>query len=95
MAFVAGTGVTGLAAQRLSEERKNWRKNHPHGFVAKPNKKTDGTLDLSVWNCIIPGKKNCPLWGGGGFRLVMSFKDDYPCSPPKCKFDPPLYHSAG
>jgi ubiquitin-conjugating enzyme E2 I len=22
----------------------------------------------------------------------MIFKDDYPSSPPKCKFDPPLFH---
>lgn len=22
----------------------------------------------------------------------MTFKDDYPSSPPKCKFDPPLFH---
>lgn len=22
----------------------------------------------------------------------MTFKDDYPSTPPKCKFDPPLFH---
>lgn len=22
----------------------------------------------------------------------MLFKDDYPSTPPKCKFDPPLFH---
>ena len=25
-------------------------------------------------------------------RLGMIFKDDYPSTPPKCKFEPPLFH---
>lgn len=31
-------------------------------------------------------------WEGGLYRLRMIFKDDYPSSPPKCKFEPPLFH---
>ncbi|XP_074202719.1 SUMO-conjugating enzyme UBC9 isoform X1 [Camelus bactrianus] len=31
-------------------------------------------------------------WEGGLFKLRMLFKDDYPSSPPKCKFEPPLFH---
>ena len=31
-------------------------------------------------------------WEGGYYKLKMIFKDDYPTSPPKCKFDPPLFH---
>lgn len=31
-------------------------------------------------------------WEGGLFKLRMIFKDDYPSSPPKCKFEPPLFH---
>ncbi|KAJ6335222.1 hypothetical protein OIU78_011956 [Salix suchowensis] len=46
----------GIARGRLAEERKAWRKNHPHGFVAKPDNAPDGSLDLMVWKCIIPGK---------------------------------------
>merc|ERR1712025_598353 len=26
------------------------------------------------------------------YKLSMIFKDDYPSSPPKCKFEPPLFH---
>lgn len=26
------------------------------------------------------------------YFLRMIFKDDYPSSPPKCKFEPPLFH---
>lgn len=31
-------------------------------------------------------------WDGGLFKLRMLFKEDYPSSPPKCKFEPPLFH---
>lgn len=44
-----------------------------------------------TWECAIPGKKSTP-WEGGLYKLRMIFKDDYPTSPPKCKFEPPLFH---
>ncbi|XP_073018763.1 SUMO-conjugating enzyme SCE1-like [Primulina eburnea] len=59
-----------IARGRLSEERKAWRKNHPHGFVAKPEMPSDGTVNLMVGQCIIP----------------VHFSEDYPSKPPKCKF---------
>ncbi|EDS45125.1 ubiquitin-conjugating enzyme E2 i [Culex quinquefasciatus] len=62
-----------------------------HGFVARPVKNADGTLNLMTWECAIPGKKGTP-WEGGLYKLRMIFKDDYPTSPPKCKFEPPLFH---
>lgn len=31
-------------------------------------------------------------WEGGLYKLRMIFKDDYPTSPPKCKFEPALFH---
>ncbi|GAV05831.1 hypothetical protein RvY_15902 [Ramazzottius varieornatus] len=80
-----------LALQRLAEERKSWRKDHPFGFVAKPTENPDGTLNLWVWDCIIPGPKGT-LWEGGNYRLKMKFKEEYPGSSPKCAFDPPLFH---
>ncbi|KAB2619419.1 SUMO-conjugating enzyme SCE1-like [Pyrus ussuriensis x Pyrus communis] len=60
----------GIARGRLAEERKAWRKNDPHfrihrrpsllsilfGFVAKPETASDGSVNLMVWQCIIPGK---------------------------------------
>ncbi|KAK7263168.1 hypothetical protein RJT34_30753 [Clitoria ternatea] len=48
--------MSGIARGRLTEERKSWRKNHPHGFVAKPETLPDGTVNLMVWHCTIPGK---------------------------------------
>ncbi|PVD38546.1 hypothetical protein C0Q70_01162 [Pomacea canaliculata] len=83
--------MSGIALARLAEERKSWRKDHPFGFVAKPTKNPDGTLNLYNWECKIPGKKGTP-WEGGLLTLRMLFKDDYPSSPPKCKFEPPLFH---
>eukprot|EP00058_Branchiostoma_floridae_P018134 XP_002603623.1 hypothetical protein BRAFLDRAFT_126929 [Branchiostoma floridae] len=83
--------MSGIALGRLSEERKAWRRDHPFGFVAKPTKNADGTLNLMNWECAIPGKKGTP-WEQGLYKLRMLFKDDYPSSPPKCKFEPPLFH---
>lgn len=83
--------MSGIAIARLGEERKAWRKDHPFGFVARPVKNADGTLNLMTWECAIPGKKGTP-WEDGLYKLRMIFKDDYPTSPPKCKFEPPLFH---
>lgn len=83
--------MSGIAIGRLSEERKAWRKDHPFGFVARPTKSPDGSLNLLNWECAIPGKKGT-AWENGLYSLRMLFKEDYPSSPPKCKFEPPLFH---
>ena len=31
-------------------------------------------------------------WEGGFYKLTMEFPEDYPASPPKCKFDKQLFH---
>ena len=43
------------------------------------------------WECGIPGKENTN-WAGGVFKLMVLFNEDYPSSPPKCKFDPVIFH---
>lgn len=53
--------MSGIALGRLAEERKSWRKDHPFGFIAKPTKNQDGTLNLMNWECYIPGKKRHSL----------------------------------
>ncbi|VVC27149.1 Ubiquitin-conjugating enzyme E2,Ubiquitin-conjugating enzyme/RWD-like [Cinara cedri] len=83
--------MAGIATMRLMEERRIWRKNPIFGFVAKPTKHQDGSLNLLLWQCIIPGKKGTP-WENGKYALTLTFSDDYPTTPPKCKFTPPLYH---
>ncbi|WVN90845.1 uncharacterized protein L203_106088 [Cryptococcus depauperatus CBS 7841] len=80
-----------LAQARLHEERKQWRKDHPFGFYAKPLKAADGTLNIMTWEVGIPGKAGTD-WEGGMYIVKMTFPDDFPTKPPKCKFDPPLFH---
>lgn len=80
-----------LCQNRLQEERKQWRKDHPFGFFAKPLKNQTGVLDLKAWECGIPGKEKT-IWEGGLFKLNITFPDEYPTKPPKVRFTPPLFH---
>ncbi|KAK7309701.1 hypothetical protein RJT34_06639 [Clitoria ternatea] len=83
--------MSGVARRRLAEERKSWRMDHPYGFVAKPETLPDGTINLMVWNCIIPGKSETD-WEGGYFPLTMHFSENYPRRPPNCKFPQGFFH---
>jgi len=83
--------MSGICRARLAEERKQWRKDHPFGFYAKPAKAADGSMNLMEWEVGIPGKAKT-AWDGGLFKLIMNFPEDYPSKPPKCKFSPPLFH---
>jgi len=80
-----------LARQRLTRERKEWRREHPHGFYAKPMKLADGSMNIMHWKCGIPGKKDTP-WEGGLYAIDLIFTDDYPVKPPKCIFTPCIFH---
>ena len=75
----------GIARGRLQEERKTWRRDHPHGFVAKPQNLPDGSQNIMTWDCVIPGKANT-IWEGGRIKLTMKFSEDYPSKPPECHF---------
>ncbi|XP_051136319.1 uncharacterized protein LOC127254973 isoform X4 [Andrographis paniculata] len=46
----------GTARGRLAEELNALRKNHTHGFMAKPETLPDGAVNLMVPNSSIPGK---------------------------------------
>ena len=63
-----------LCMNRLNEERKQWRRDHPFGFYAKPQRNVQGVLDLKVWECGIPGKEKT-IWEGGLFKLTMTFPE--------------------
>ena len=83
--------MSGIRQTRLSAERKAWRKDHPFGFIVRPSKNPDGTLDLFLWEFGIPGKKETP-WEGGIYRGKIIFGEDFPSTPPKIQFVPPLFH---
>ncbi|KAH8296161.1 hypothetical protein KR054_002384 [Drosophila jambulina] len=80
-----------ISGHRLFIEWKNWRKDHPAGIKAQPSKNPNGTLNLRQWECSIPGPKSTP-WEGGWYKLIISFPNDFPVAPPKCRFDPPVFH---
>eukprot|EP01118_Nematostelium_gracile_P001165 TRINITY_DN11204_c0_g1_i2.p1 TRINITY_DN11204_c0_g1~~TRINITY_DN11204_c0_g1_i2.p1 ORF type:complete len:147 (-),score=27.43 TRINITY_DN11204_c0_g1_i2:26-400(-) len=83
--------MSGIAAGRLSEERKAWRKDHPHAFYARPQTTKEGTMNLMLWECGIPGKAGTQ-WEGAVFPINMEFSEDYPSKPPKCKFPANFFH---
>ena len=62
--------MSGIAIGRLTEERKNWRKDHPPGFYARPMKKDDDSTNLMVWEAGIPGKDSNP-------SLLLAFIPEY------------------
>ena len=69
------TCATSLARANLfGFHRKQWRRDHPFGFVAKPKRAPQGGLDLKNWECAIPGKANT-LWEGGLFKIDLIFPD--------------------
>lgn len=75
-----------IATNRLTEERKQWRSDHPFGFYAKPDKNMDGmittsqlstyllkgTLNLLSWTAGVPGKKGTD-WENGTYKLQLTF----------------------
>ncbi|CAL0323793.1 unnamed protein product [Lupinus luteus] len=75
----------GVARGRLAAERKAWRQNHPHGFVAKPDIGLDGSVDLMKWKCFIPGKDGTE-WEKGHYPITLVFNENYPSQAPMCKF---------
>ncbi|CAH7680955.1 ubiquitin-conjugating enzyme/RWD-like protein [Phakopsora pachyrhizi] len=83
--------MSAICKARLAEERKQWRKDHPYGFYARPTKNSDSSLNMMVWDVGIPGKEGT-IWAGGLYKLQMIFPEDYPSKPPKCKFTPPIFH---
>jgi ubiquitin-conjugating enzyme E2 I len=83
--------MSSLAIQRLAIERKAWRKDHPHGFVARPVNARDGSVNMLIWECKIPGKAGT-LWESGLFPVTMYFTEDYPSKPPKVSLPAGFFH---
>ncbi|KAJ2598382.1 hypothetical protein GGF39_002671 [Coemansia sp. RSA 1721] len=64
---------------------------HASGFYARPRKSGNDGLDMMYWECCVPGKDGT-AWEGGFYKCVLIFNEDYPASPPKCQFTPPIFH---
>lgn len=83
--------MSGIATGRLAEERKNWRKDHPPGFYARPAKKPDGSVNLLEWDCGVPGRAGTD-WENGVYPIKIYFTEEYPSKPPVAKFCPVIFH---
>ncbi|GIL73724.1 hypothetical protein Vretimale_5390 [Volvox reticuliferus] len=79
------------ALARLSEERKNWRKDHPPGMVAKPITRKDGSTDMFEWECKIPGLKGT-FCEGGLFPCTVKFSTEHPHKPPRVYMPMGFFH---
>ena len=69
--------VNEMVINRLKKERKDWRRDHPFGFVAKPSVYRDGSVNMLKWDCLIPGPKGT-IWEEGLYPMTMDFTHDYP-----------------
>jgi ubiquitin-conjugating enzyme E2 I len=59
---------------QLTVRRKQWRRDHPFGFFAKPARNSQGMMDLKKWEVGVPGKEKT-IWEGGLFKLEVTFPD--------------------
>ena len=66
--------MSGIAVGRLTEERKNWRKDHPPGFHARPLKKADKSTDVMVWETGNPGEAGTD-WEGTQIAYRKKIKE--------------------
>lgn len=63
-----------VIAYTYTSNRKQWRRDHPFGFFAKPMRNSQGLMDLKKWDCGVPGKEKT-IWEGGLFKLEVTFPD--------------------
>ena len=89
--YSTGTVMSGVTQNRLKIERKQWRSDHPLGFIAKPCTGPDGSSNMMIWDAGIPGKEGTD-WENGVYKLKLFFSEDYPSKAPTVKFTPPIYH---
>lgn len=75
--------MSSIAVGRLTQERKDWRKDHPAGFYARPIKMADNSIDMMNWEAGIPGKAGTD-WEGGVYKVIMHFHAEYPLKVSHC-----------
>ncbi|KAL0638741.1 Ubiquitin-conjugating enzyme E2 15 [Maublancomyces gigas] len=53
-----------------------------------------GLVDDNIyeWEVMLMISDDCKFYGGGFFRARLSFPGDYPHSPPKMRFETPIWH---
>jgi ubiquitin-conjugating enzyme E2 G1 len=53
-----------------------------------------GLVDDNIyeWEVLLMISDDCNFYAGGFFRARLSFPEDYPHSPPKMRFETPIWH---
>lgn len=80
-----------ISRSKLISQWKELKKHPPKDYLVKLTKTSSDTRNFFKWELKIPGPKGSP-WEGGVYKIIMSFPEEYPILPPKCVFNPPLFH---
>jgi peroxin-19 len=80
----------------LYEPMKELNDKFPKWMEENSSKvEADDLKRFKEWDCGVPGKEKT-IWEGGLFKLEVTFPDEYPTKPPKCKIPTPdLSHLTG
>jgi len=83
-----GSGNATALRRLMTEYKQLTSQGSPDGmFTAGPITEED----FFTWEALIVGPKDTPF-EGGIFSAKLTFPSDYPLSPFKMKFEPPLFH---
>ncbi|KAK7440020.1 ubiquitin conjugating enzyme Ubc7/UbcP3 [Stygiomarasmius scandens] len=83
-----GSGSATALRRLMTEYKQLTSGGSPDGmFTAGPISESD----FFTWEALICGPKDTPF-EGGVFSAKLTFPSDYPLSPFKMKFEPPLFH---
>ena len=72
---------------RIIKDYEDFKKYKPLGGIGGPIDKND----LKKWEITIPGPIDSPF-EGGKFKVSIILDDDYPNSPPTCRFLTKIFH---
>ncbi|KAI0326792.1 ubiquitin-conjugating enzyme [Cubamyces sp. BRFM 1775] len=87
---MSSRGGSATALRRLMTEYKQLTsQGAPDGMFTAEGPISES--DFFTWEALIVGPKDTPF-EGGVFPAILTFPSDYPLSPFKMKFDPPLFH---
>ncbi|KAI9731940.1 MAG: Ubiquitin-conjugating enzyme E2 7 [Cirrosporium novae-zelandiae] len=78
---------TSVAQKRLFTEYRQLSKSPPDGITAYPISESN----LFTWEALLTAPPGTP-YSPGVFPCRLTFPTDYPLSPPKLTFTPPIFH---
>eukprot|EP01121_Diplochlamys_sp_Union-15-3_P020350 TRINITY_DN7921_c0_g1_i1.p1 TRINITY_DN7921_c0_g1~~TRINITY_DN7921_c0_g1_i1.p1 ORF type:complete len:157 (+),score=28.49 TRINITY_DN7921_c0_g1_i1:37-471(+) len=72
--------------KKLHIEKMEWHLDCPSNWalVEDPENK-------HIWRVSFDGAKDTK-WAGKRYTIIFEFPKDYPNEPPKCRFEPPIFH---